>query len=593
MGKALTRRLAKTASGQLPPLRAVIYARASKDRKGRQMSVSSQVVVGRRFCKEHGITVVAVLIDNDLSASRYATEDRPEYREALRLLSTSEANLLWTWENSRAQRELGSFVRLRNILVEVGGYWAYDDRVYDMNDSDDRIDTAEDAVDSERESEKIRKRTRRGVEARAMESLWHGPASYGYRKVFDPRTGEALRMEKDPATSKVVKRIVDRLIQTGNETEVAAALDADGVPCPREQHWRADHVRKLHVFSQDEEGWARFTAALLPEQLDSVHEALALAKEHSASQVAQRLNRGQWPQALPGRWNAAKVRNIAMNPVIAGYRVHRGQIIGKGVWEPIIKARKHAVLLARIGDPARSTRKDGIRVKYLLSGIMLCEVCERGVGSNERAGQMVYRCRDGHRSRNMARTDAFVVEAVLARLESADAAELFRFRGKEKDATKALAKAAELRARLDGFTDQAAEGNLTPERLARIEAKLLPKIETAEKRASQIIAAPAVAELVGPQARQVWARMSLTQQREALRPIVRPRLAKAIGGRSAFDPSAIRLSWLGAPVAVPDSERTRQDEAGPVAELNRHVPGVDGPEVEVFELDEFELEDAG
>ncbi|WET76856.1 hypothetical protein P3102_22395 [Amycolatopsis sp. QT-25] len=105
---------------------------------------------------------MAVLLDHNLSASRYATEERQDCTEALRLLSTGRANLLWTWENSRAQRNLSIFARLREILEKVGGYWAYD-----MNDPDDRIDTAEDAVDAERESEKIRRRTPRCRGSRA------------------------------------------------------------------------------------------------------------------------------------------------------------------------------------------------------------------------------------------------------------------------------------------------------------------------------------------------------------------------------------------------------------------------------------------
>src|SRR5947199_7439451 len=111
----------RAASGDGPELRVVIYARASKDGKGRKISVASQIAWGRKWCTQIGATVVAVLVDNDLSASRYATEARSDYEEALRLLATGAANCLWTWENSRAQRELDVFVRLREILVDVGG----------------------------------------------------------------------------------------------------------------------------------------------------------------------------------------------------------------------------------------------------------------------------------------------------------------------------------------------------------------------------------------------------------------------------------------------------------------------------------------
>ena len=97
----MNRRLSRSITGELPPLFAVIYARASNESKARKVAVSPQIAVGCKFCKDNGITVVAVLVDNNLSASRYATEERQDCNEALRLLSRGRANLLWTWENFR------------------------------------------------------------------------------------------------------------------------------------------------------------------------------------------------------------------------------------------------------------------------------------------------------------------------------------------------------------------------------------------------------------------------------------------------------------------------------------------------------------
>ncbi|MFC3454851.1 recombinase family protein [Amycolatopsis speibonae] len=532
MTKALARRLAEViASGEYPRLRAVIYARASNAVKGRKVSVASQIATGHKFCSQHGIDVVAVLVDNNLSGSRYATEERQDYNEALRLLSTGQANTLWTWENSRAQRNLSVFAKLRDILEKVGGYWAYDDRIYDMNDPDDRIDTAEDAVDAERESEKIRKRTRRGVEARAMEGLWAGPLGYGYRIVYDQRTGEAHR-EVDPETAPFAEAIVDRLIEEPNASVLVRELIEAGVPCARGHAWRADHVKKLQHLSKD-----------------------------TPSQVAQQLNREQWDHPLPGEWNVSKVRNIALSPVIAGLRVFRKQIIGKGVWQPIISDRKRALIVARLGDPSRSSVRDGTRVKYLQTGILLCGICETPTRSTPlHRARPGYRCPHGHLMRDMERTDAYVVEAVLSRLESEDARELFRYEDQADELTKAVATARELRARLDGFTDSAASGGIGPERLSRIEAKLVPQIEAAEERVRQIGVSPVVADLLGADARTVWAGLSLTQQREVLRAVVTPRLLPTKGGRAPFNPDDIMLTWLGAPAAIPGVDDSFDDE---------------------------------
>ncbi|WP_326950271.1 recombinase family protein [Amycolatopsis sp. NBC_01307] len=531
-------------------LQVVIYARASKDGKGRKISVASQIAQGRKWCEQVGAVVVAVLVDNDLSASRYATEARGDYEEALRLLATGVANCLWTWENSRAQRELDVFVRLRKILVDVGGYWAYDDRLYDMNDPDDRVDTAEDAVDAERESEKLRKRVLRGVEARAREGLWAGPLSYGYRIFYDRETGEADR-EIDETTRDYAREIVLTLTETGNETALANDLERRGVPCALATRWRSDHVVRLHLLSQDAEGWSKFIAELLPEQIESAYEALVRLRTESASQVAKDMNKGHWDHPLPGHWNASKVRNIALNPALAGLRVFRGKVIGKGTWNPIITEEEHHAVVAKLGDPGRRNVKDGSRVKWLLSGILLCSICETGVTSTLRGGHMVYRCKAGHLSRNMAKTDSVVVERVLRRLSSVAAREFFQYEGQARELTEAVQTARDLRARLDGFTDKAADGELSPERLSRIEAKLLPKIKAAEERAQQIGVSPAVAELVGPDASVVWEGLPITQKRAVLRAVVRPRLLPTPGGRAPFRPDRITMSWMGRPAPIP------------------------------------------
>jgi DNA invertase Pin-like site-specific DNA recombinase len=504
--------------------------------------------------------VVKVLVDNNLSGSRYETEIREDYEEVLRLLAAGEANLLWTWENSRAQRNMEVFIQLRKILDRMGGFWAYDDRIYDMNDPDDRIAVTEDAVDAERESEKTRKRVRRGVADRAEDRLWAGPLSYGLRIVYDSRTGEADR-EIDPEQAPIAREIVERAIETGNLGVIVADLIERGVPCAREQRWRADHVRKLHEWSKDPERWAAFIESLSPEQQASVFDALALLREHSPSQVAQIMNKDEAASPFPGVWNVPKVRNIALNPALAGLRVFRGKIIGEGNWPTIITVQQHNEVMARLSDPARLSVRDGNRVRYLLSGILRCSICGKGTGPRK-SGRPIYKCPVGHLTRDMARTDAFVEEVVLSRLESPDAVELFLIEQEATGLGSAMKEARELRARLAGFTDKAADGGLSPDGLERIEAKLLPKIEAAEARAQQARIAPVLAPVLGPQAREVWSTLPIEQKREVLRAIVRPSLLPARrSGGVGLDTEAIAFTWLGVPASVPDRVKPKQARA--------------------------------
>jgi site-specific DNA recombinase len=193
-----------------------------------------------------------------------------------------------------------------------------------------------------------------------MEGLWAGLLSYGYRIFYDRRTGEAGR-EIDEDVRGYVVEIVETMIETGNETALASDLNKRGVSCARAETWRADHVRKLHVLSQDAEGWAKFVAGRMPEQLESAYEALVRVRTESPAHVAKMMNRGQWAHPMPGQWDASKVRNIALNPALAGLRVYQGKVIGKGKWPAIIKEDRHNAVVAKLGDPSRRAVRDGTR----------------------------------------------------------------------------------------------------------------------------------------------------------------------------------------------------------------------------------------
>ena len=90
--------------------------------------------------------------------------------------------------------------------------------------------------------------------------------------------------------------------------------------------------------------------------------------------------------------------------------------------------------------------------------------------------------------------------------------------------------------------------------------KLVPQIEAAEEHVRQIGVSPVVAELLGADARTVWAGLSLSQQREVLRAVVTPRLLPTRGGRAPFNPNDITLTWLGTQAAIPGVDDSFDDE---------------------------------
>src|SRR4051794_38227944 len=108
---------------EAPALRAVIYTRVSSDPNDRGRSVSEQEAECRTVATHNGWQVVRVFSDNDRSASRYATKDRPEYRKLIGYVASGEADVLVTWESSRAQRDLDAYTKLRALCESAGVLW--------------------------------------------------------------------------------------------------------------------------------------------------------------------------------------------------------------------------------------------------------------------------------------------------------------------------------------------------------------------------------------------------------------------------------------------------------------------------------------
>jgi site-specific DNA recombinase len=88
------------------------------------------------------------------------------------------------------------------------------------------------------------------------------------------------------------------------------------------------------------------------------------------------------------------MRKLLVNPVLAGLRVHRGEVVGDGAWEPLISRAEHERLLAMFGDKA-ARRRTGRGRKFLLSGgLLICGECEAELYSGRRGnGTAVYVCR--------------------------------------------------------------------------------------------------------------------------------------------------------------------------------------------------------
>ncbi|SDC26043.1 recombinase family protein [Actinokineospora iranica] len=544
------------------------YLRASQDALGRAISVRSQEDEGDEFFDEHGIVNGGTFYDNNLSASLYATQTRQNYERALEELKSGRVHLLWTFDSSRAQRDLEVYVKLRRICIETGALWAYGGRIYDMSDPADRKATARDAVEAEGASDTSSTHVRRGVRKRARSGKHAGPTPYGYRRQFDPDTGESLGLVIDPDHAKVMREMVDRVMASEPLTTIAKDLNRRGVPSPRGHLWNADRVNKIVTEYAVPHEWMRFLARLDPESAELAERiAIRVEQGESPTEIGRELNREGVPWILPAPWSGSQVRMMVLSDIAAGIRMHQGKPMmvkvpdGQGgftmklvdpQWEPIITMDEHTVLKARLGDPSRKPVRDGSRVRHLWVGIARCGICQnRMIAERVDTKGAAMRCATGHVRRPKDKLEAWLTEQAMQLLERKDATRIFKIKDSVVRSQAAQDDAKVLRAELEGWRQDAIAGKVTRESFATIEAGLIERIKTAEGKAERAALPPVLVDVVGPQAREAFAALSLPQQREVLRAIMRPRVYhQKERGRTDLETETIDPGFLHVPATA-------------------------------------------
>ena len=469
------------------PLRAVIYTRVSSDRDGEGRSVDEQEAACRRDCDRNGWTLVKVFPENDRGASRWSKKDRPQFRELVALLATGTVDVVVTWEASRSNRDLTVYVQLRDLCAGNGVLWCYNGRTFDLTDDDDRFATGMDALVAEREAGLTRKRVLRSVEARAGKGRPHGQPHDGYKIEYDPQTGKPVRRVLDPQRAPLIREIADRLLAGDSAYTIARDFNARGLTTPRGHLWRGQSV------------------------------------------ICR-----------------------AMSPTIAGLRVHRGRVLDvPATWPPIISQEEHHRLITLLSDPKRRSNKEGSRVKHLLTGIAVCGVCGarmRVVSEYRPSGarRVRYDCSERHCVQRAAElVDTMVERLIVARLSQSDVLAVVADATQDTEAQGAAAEVARLRAKLVQARELVDADRLSLESLADLEARTLPRIAEAERRARPKHVPGAVYEVAGPDAAARWAALPMTQKRAIVKSLVEVRIHRTgRGNQHSFDPSAVEVRRL-------------------------------------------------
>lgn len=464
-------------------MRAIIYTRVSQDPKQQGTSVERQREFCEAECERHGWNVVKVFTDNDRGASRHSKGSRSEYRSVLASIESGDADVLVTWESSRAQRDLDVYLQLRKLCESSGVLWSYGGRLYDLTRGDDRFATGLDALLAEKEADQISERVNEGVRKHIAKGLPYGKIPYGYRREYDPRTKALVGQFIVEEQAKVIRECASRFLAGESANAIAKDLNARGVPSPR----ATDNTKG---------------------------------------------------------WTLSQIRVMLTKPTYIAKRTHNGVITGDGQWPAILDEDSFNQCVARFNDPKRKTVMDDDRnVKFLLTGIAKCGVCGGFVKASPNRGYRAYQCKTSFCvARKVEKVDTFVIGEVMTRLERPDFLDALAS-ASGPDVSDAVDRYSVLSNQRDALTEEAKSTEIPIALLtARYEA-LTEQMNELEPLLRRVEAPTVLTDLV-KRPREMWKAMALEQQREVLRLLVDVRILKVGKGRRNFDPRTVDVRFL-------------------------------------------------
>jgi site-specific DNA recombinase len=337
-----------------------IYCRISEDRAGRSEGVGDQERQGREYAAIHwpGIPV-RVFSDNSITAAK---EDviRPEFEKMREAIRRGECAHLWAVSQSRLARLTStdaSWFSLAAELVKAGIT-----EVHTRHDGILRVDDVAagvKAVFNANEARVTSKLIRAKKEELARQGRPDGALGFGYRqRIYTPE--EQARLEAWQAA------------------RLAAVLSGADMGQWKEDHPRPQGGRKV----TDEQG--RASAEIVPEEAEIIRQAAAkMLGGWGLTNVAMWLRETGVRGKLGAPFTPTTVGQFLTAPSIAGFRVQRGEIIGKGTWEPILDEGTWRALCATIGAAKRGPQIQTRR--YLLGRhLMTCECGARMRGTMDR-----------------------------------------------------------------------------------------------------------------------------------------------------------------------------------------------------------------
>ena len=442
---------------------AALYARISSDPNDTALGVARQKIDCLALAESKGWTVTqqSTYVDNDTSAT--SGKPRPNYERMMRDLRDGRVTALVVWDVDRLTRTPRELEDIIDLAKQQSVSLASVGGEIDLATPQGILTAGIKAQVARHETEQLVRRVKRKMAERAQTGAPHGRTAYGWR---------------------------------------------------REQQYD-DQGRRLG--SRD---------VLHPEQAAVIREcASAVLAGESLASIARGLNERGVPTLNSKPWSPTTLKHVLLRERNIGQRVHQGQVVGAGDWEPALTDETYRRVVALLTDPTRRT-SPGPTVRHLLSGIARCGVCDgpmRIYPAKDGRRFPTYVCKGNHVRRAQPDVDALVSEVVTTFLAGPNA--MLELAGPQNAAALAEAEAhyADVRARLNIAADQYAAGIGDAETFARISARLKPELERADRARRTVSTVPDLLDLARPDIAELWAdgdTIPLSRKREAIARLV-------------------------------------------------------------------------
>lgn len=249
-------------------LRAAIYCRISADREGRELGVARQDEDSRALAARRGAVVVAVYIDNDISASTRSRKPRPEYKKMLADAAAGKFDVIISYTSGRLTRRPREHEDLIE-LAETHGieFWYVSSPSFDLNTSAGRRVARILAANDAGEAEDIAERQQRQrVQAAQLGEWVGGRRPFGYEP-----DGVTVR----PAEARAIASGSRAVLVGGSLKGLADDWNGRGITTSGGSRWLSRDVGRmlmrprnagLSVYRGEVVGKANWTA-IVPEEV--------------------------------------------------------------------------------------------------------------------------------------------------------------------------------------------------------------------------------------------------------------------------------------------------------------------------------------